>query len=131
MKKLVYHIGMKRLLVICDDWEALERYEDHLSPHFAVLAAPFAQVGYEMAREEQPDQILIDLVFEDVSVVEAVRILRKSTVTRDIPITVILDQREMVLVDHGIFPIKKRDRSVTRPFEFSKLIELLKEGQEA
>jgi len=57
----------RRLLAIVDDWEKLERYEERLSPHFEVHCAPFGETGIEMAIEIQPDLIIVDLEFENMT----------------------------------------------------------------
>lgn len=58
---------MKTLLIVADDWEALERYEDALSVAFKIETAPFGSIGLERAAEAAPNAILIDLDFEDMS----------------------------------------------------------------
>ena len=38
---------MKRILLVVDDWEALDRYESRLNSEFEVVTAPFGQTGLE------------------------------------------------------------------------------------
>lgn len=65
--------GMGRsILLIVDDWEALERYEEKLSPHFGECeACPLGRLGLERARERGWDVILFDLTSEDLTPDEA------------------------------------------------------------
>jgi len=61
---------LKKLLLIVDDWERLERLEERFIADFEVLCAPFGSEGLRLADEELPDVILIDLSFEDMTVEE-------------------------------------------------------------
>lgn len=61
-----------KLLLVVDDWEALERYEDRLAPQFAETEAwPLGTEGLKRAAEQAFDLILIDLTLEDLSPSEA------------------------------------------------------------
>jgi DNA-binding response OmpR family regulator len=61
---------MKKLLLIVDDWERLERLEERLMPDYEVFCAPFGSEGLRLADEELPHVIVIDLSFEDMTVEE-------------------------------------------------------------
>ncbi len=115
----------KQLLIIADHWEALEVYENWLAPHFRVRVAAFGSEGIRMAREEQPDRIILDLVFEDMTAAEACQKLRFQQETRFIPLTVILSQDEKPLESPGVFPLP-RDQVIRRPYPLSDLLERLK-----
>lgn len=109
------------LLLIVDDWEALERYEDRLSAHFSeVEACPMAKEGLERARERHWDRILIDLVLEDVTPAEAVARLKKDPRSSRVPLVVVGAAEELADL-HLDFP----DRRVHRPFEWAALVEQL------
>jgi DNA-binding NtrC family response regulator len=54
-------------LLIVDDWEALERYEEMLSADFEVECAPFFSTGLEFLQSKTVDVILLDLTVEHVS----------------------------------------------------------------
>lgn len=116
---------LTELLLIVDDWEALEVYENRLSPHFHLRSASFGSDGVRMALEFQPDRIFLDLTFEDMSTSEACLALRASSATRSIPITLVLSRDEKTLDLAGVFPLPG-DRSVQRPYPFSELLEKLK-----
>ncbi len=77
---------MRKLLLIVDNWELLERYEERFSQAFEVECAPFGSDGVRMARENPPDLILLNLNFEDMTIREACLALRSDSLTRDIPI---------------------------------------------
>ena len=84
----------RKLLLIVDDWELLERYEERFSGAFEVLCAPFGTEGVRMAREERPDLILLRLVFENMSIEEACRELRADPLTHSIPILAVSESGE-------------------------------------
>ena len=109
---------MRKLLLIVDDWEALEVYEGRFTSHFEVHGAPFGNEGVRVAQELMPDLILLDLVFEDMSPEEGVQALKSNPVTQDIPIVVILDT-PLENIPPGV-------RAVARPYDFSELLRLMK-----
>ena len=81
----------KKLLLIVDDWELLERYEERFSPVYDVLCAPLGSEGMRLAREESPDAVLLNLTFENMTNEEACAALRADPVTRKIPIGAVGD----------------------------------------
>lgn len=60
----------KKILLIVDNWERLERLEEKLISHYEVHCAPFGSEGLRIADEVIPDVIVIDLSFEDMTVEE-------------------------------------------------------------
>src|SRR4051794_21802056 len=78
-----------RLLLIVDDWEALERYENELAGHFELLSAPFGEMGIDLAREEKPDLLFVDLTFEDMTPAEARKALTDDEMTARIPAIIV------------------------------------------
>ncbi|RYZ69882.1 MAG: hypothetical protein EOP09_06905 [Proteobacteria bacterium] len=55
---------MNKLLIIMDDWEKLERFEERFRPHFEVITAPGGDYAIETALDQRPDLILACLAFE-------------------------------------------------------------------
>lgn len=55
-----------KILLIVDDWEALDRYEVELGPRFEAVPVFFGQDGISTARLERPECMLIDLTLEDM-----------------------------------------------------------------
>jgi hypothetical protein len=105
------------LLMIVDDWEALERYEERLSPGFsAVEGWPMAKEGLARARECSWGAILLDLVFEDVTPAEAVAVLKQDPLTSGVPLIVVGSREEL----EGL-SLHERDQRVFRPFEWPRL----------
>ena len=76
-------------LVIDSDPEAATRYRSLLEPEgFKVLAEETGAAGFERARTDRPDLILLDLILPDLDGPDLVSRLRADPVTSDIPIWV-------------------------------------------
>ena len=60
--------------------------EDH---HFQVLEAANGRIGYETAKEKQPDLILMDLKMPEMDGYEATRLIKNDPETKDIPVVVL------------------------------------------
>jgi CheY-like chemotaxis protein len=80
---------MKKLLAIVDNWEKLDIYEEKLVPYFSVGCAPFGDYGIQMALEDKPDVILLNLAFENMTLSEATALIRGQESLRDIPLLLI------------------------------------------
>jgi CheY-like chemotaxis protein len=111
---------MRKVLLIVDDWEALEWYEDQLSSEFEVTCAPFGSEGIRLAKELQPDKIFMDLILEDMSPGEGIEELQSDPKTQRIPLTFIQNKESDLN-----FECPPGATYLTRPFHLSCLIELL------
>jgi two-component system, cell cycle response regulator DivK len=56
------------------------------SAGYAVLSATDAEAGLALARNEQPDLVLMDIQLPGMDGLEACALLKKSEATRDIPV---------------------------------------------
>lgn len=86
--------GMERrrtLLYIEDDLSISELVERILDARPGIRVIPTMQgaLGIELAREHQPDAILLDLALPDMPGEEVLRRLKSEPATRDIPILII------------------------------------------
>ncbi|HEV3474669.1 MAG TPA: response regulator, partial [Actinomycetota bacterium] len=81
----------RTLLYVEDNLANLKLLERILEPRpeINLLTAMQGQVGLELAREHQPDLILLDLQLPDVSGVDVLRKLKAGPTTRDIPVVVV------------------------------------------
>ena len=55
---------------------------------YTVLEAPDGAAGWEMARTQKPDLVLLDLILPKMSGHEVLRIMRSETSTKNIPIII-------------------------------------------
>lgn len=113
----------KTILLIVDDWEAQERYEDHLAPHLEVTCAPFAKTGLEcIVRAESPfDFILVDLAMEDVSPLEFMQRYGRVKKSDRSQIVVILDEGGHDAAELNRL-LRKQGVLVPRPFQWTNLL---------
>jgi two-component system cell cycle response regulator DivK len=51
-----------------------------------VISAPDAEMGLALARDEQPSLILMDIQLPGMDGLEAIALLKRDVVTRDIPV---------------------------------------------
>jgi CheY-like chemotaxis protein len=66
----------------------IERALDH-RPRFSLLSAMQGRMGLDLARQHQPDLVLLDLHLPDIAGEELLRLLRADPRTRDIPVIVV------------------------------------------
>jgi CheY-like chemotaxis protein len=64
--------------------EILERY-----PGIELLSAMQGTLGFELARQQQPDLIILDLHLPDISGLEVLKRLKSEPLTRDIPVVML------------------------------------------
>lgn len=117
-------IEKKSILLIVDDWEAQERFEEFFHKHgYDVTCAPFAKTGLEIIRKTELhfDVILVDLCFEDVSPLEFLKSYTKIRKQKHPELLVILEESP-----HDIAEMKKlllaRERLIPRPFQWNDLL---------
>ena len=78
------------LLIIDDSRTAIAVLKKTLEPTgYSVLSALNAEEGIEMAKVHLPDLIIMDIVMPGLNGFQATRILRKESVTCEIPILII------------------------------------------
>jgi DNA-binding response OmpR family regulator len=79
-----------RMLVIDDSTTIVAIMSKMLrSVGHEVLSALTAEQGIEIAREQRPELIFLDIVLPGMSGFEALRVLRREPATRDIPVILI------------------------------------------
>ena len=83
--------GSHTLLYIEDNTanlKLIERALDH-RPRFSMLSAMQGRMGLDLARQHQPDLVLLDLHLPDIAGEELLRLLQADPRTRDIPVIVV------------------------------------------
>ncbi|MCU7922173.1 MAG: response regulator [Candidatus Thiodiazotropha sp. (ex Dulcina madagascariensis)] len=104
----LHRIGMslgeaknKRILIVDDDTKSIEILAAYLAePGYQTLRALGGQEGIDIARTQQPDLILLDLMMPEVSGFEVVDALRADTHTTDTPI-VIITAKQLTIDDRA------------------------------
>jgi CheY-like chemotaxis protein/anti-sigma regulatory factor (Ser/Thr protein kinase) len=117
-----------QILVIDDDPKAVELLAAVLEPEgFRVLRAYGGEAGIEVARAEQPDLIILDLLMPEVNGFEVLDRLAQSSVTRRLPVILFtlkqLTAEEQQRVQGRIASLAQKE--AFNPKEF---VELVKEA---
>lgn len=90
--------SLARVLIIDDDPEARKLLLRHLEKEgYLAIEATSAKQGIEIAKAEQPDLILLDLMMPDIDGWTALSVLKESTETRHIPVVLqsMLDEKNL------------------------------------
>jgi CheY-like chemotaxis protein len=102
------------VLIVDDDWMNRELLQAHLS-EYKTLGAPNGEKALEIARQQAPDLIMLDLRLPGMSGYEVCAQLRADPVTAPIPVLVISaledDTSRQRAIDAGI------DDFLSRPFD--------------
>lgn len=81
---------MARVLIIDDSPTEIYKLTTMLEKHgHVVVAAESGEEGIEVAKKEQPDVVLMDIVMPGLNGFQATRQLRKSDETADIPVIIV------------------------------------------
>jgi twitching motility two-component system response regulator PilH len=81
---------MARVLIVDDSPTETYRVTSVLSRHgFEVLTAETGEKGIDLARQEQPDLVLMDVVMPGLNGFQATRQLTRDAETADIPIVIV------------------------------------------
>ncbi|MGH2344290.1 MAG: response regulator transcription factor [Chloroflexota bacterium] len=109
-----------RILVVDDEPDLLLLLQEHLTQEgFVVLTASAGMQAISMARTEQPDLILLDVMMPGVSGFDVCNILQDFPETREIPViflTAITETKRKVMgLNLGA------DDYVTKPFDLREL----------
>lgn len=112
----------KRVLVIEDNEDNLFLMRTMLArAEYEVIEASDGIVGLEIARQEQPDIILLDLALPELDGWEVARKLKTYIQTKEIPIIAVtahsLPKNKQRALDAGC------DAIVGKPFNIAKLVE--------
>lgn len=92
--------ALGRVLVIDDDPEARQLLMRHLEKEgYIGIEADNARHGIDLAHEQQPDLILLDLMMPDIDGWTTLSVLKESTETRHIPVVLqsMLDEKNLGL----------------------------------
>ncbi len=77
---------MKKILIVEDEATLRDLLALQLQGSYQVLEAPNGQVAIQMARQEKPSAIIMDIMMPGMDGTEAAAVLREDPRTCDIPI---------------------------------------------
>jgi DNA-binding response OmpR family regulator len=112
----------KKILVIDDEPQIVEICMDYLkSGGYSVLSAQNGREGVDLARKEQPDLVVLDLMMPEMDGLEVCRALRKES---DVPIIMLTARVEET--DKLIGLELGADDYITKPFSPRELVARVK-----
>jgi signal transduction histidine kinase/ActR/RegA family two-component response regulator len=91
VKSQVQHDALRTLLYVEDNPANLNLVEQIIArrPDIRMLSAVTGNLGIELAHDNQPDVILLDIDLPDISGIQVLKILREDLVTAHIPVLAI------------------------------------------
>ncbi len=94
---------MKKILFI-EDESALQRtFEEALKDEgFEMISALDGEIGLKMAKEKNPDLILLDLILPKIEGMEVLKKLKEDEKTKDIPVIVLTHLEELEKVEKAM-----------------------------
>ncbi len=116
---------MPKVLVVEDEKNILELVRFNLEKEgFTVLTALDGSQGLELAREEKPDLIVLDVMLPGMNGLEVCRELQREYETREIPIIMLSARAEEV--DKVLGLEMGADDYITKPFSPRELVARVK-----
>ncbi|HEY3664467.1 MAG TPA: response regulator [Polyangiaceae bacterium] len=111
----------KKILLVDDSATVLMMERMILAPErFEIVTACNGQEGFERAKAERPDLILMDVVMPKMNGIQTCKALREDADTRDIPIILVTTRGEAETMEQG-FDSGCNDY-VTKPVNSAELL---------
>ncbi|MBO6522985.1 MAG: response regulator transcription factor [Balneolaceae bacterium] len=118
-------MAKKTILVVDDETDLLDLIEYNLKKEgFQVLKAENGEEGIAIAKENQPDLVLLDIMMPKMDGLEAVEIMRKDDDLKRIPIIFLTARSDEKTEVEGLN--KGGDDYITKPISTTKLISRIK-----
>ena len=118
-------MAKKTILVVDDEKDLLDLIEYNLMKEgFKVLKAENGEKGIEVAKENKPDLVLLDIMMPKMDGLEAVEIMRKDDDLKRIPIIFLTARSDEKTEIEGLN--KGGDDYITKPISTTKLVSRIK-----
>ncbi len=118
-------MSKQTILVVDDEKDLLDLIEYNLKKEgFEVLKAEDGKQGIDMAKEHNPDLVLLDIMMPKMDGLEAVEIMRKDEELKRIPIIFLTARSDEKTEVEGLN--KGGDDYITKPISTTKLISRIK-----
>ncbi len=113
-----------KVLVVDDDSNIIEMIKVNLEIEgFEVICADNGKEGVEIAKRVKPDLILMDWMLPKMSGIDAVKLLKADTVSKNIPIFMLTARSQVNDIDLAFKA--GADNYITKPFNPVRLPSLL------
>lgn len=118
-------MAKQTILVVDDEKDLLDLIEYNLKKEgFKVLKAENGEKGIEIAKENKPDLVLLDIMMPKMDGLEAVEIMRKDDDLKRIPIIFLTARSDEKTEIEGLN--KGGDDYITKPISTTKLVSRIK-----
>lgn len=115
----------KKILIIDDEDDFRGLLETRLvSEGYQVVSAVDGGEGFEKAKQELPDLILLDVMMPKVDGYTALKMLKDEEKTSNIPVVVLTCKKEM----KDLFAPEKVHGYIVKPYEKDDLLETIKKA---
>ena len=116
---------MKRILIVDDEKDIVETLSFMLKAKgFECLCAYDGEEGLTLAKSQKPDLVILDVMMPKINGYKICRLLKFDNKYKDIPIIMVTarsqDEDKMIGEETGA------DEYITKPFEFSDVLEKIK-----
>lgn len=109
----------RKILIVDDEIDFVNMIKIRLeAKDYEVLGANDGQEGLNMAQEEKPDVILLDILMPDKDGYTMIRELKLSDDTKDIPVIVVTAKTGM----SDLFKVEGIDNYLVKPFDDKELL---------
>lgn len=109
-----------KLLLIEDDVELLLSISNVLSGHFAVITAIDGESGLQIAKEQNPDLIISDVMLPKMTGFELCKLIKEDLAVSHIPVILLTAKVSSTDKVHGLGI--GADAYITKPFDFEVLL---------
>jgi DNA-binding response OmpR family regulator len=117
----------KRIVYIEDEPEMIDLVRLILGRKgYELIGATSGEAGLELAREELPDVILLDLMMPDMDGWEVYQHLKAGETTREIPVIILTAKAQSIDRVLGLH-IAKVDDYISKPFSPQDLVESVRQ----
>jgi len=121
--------GMKTVLVVDDDVDALAFATSVLSKHYRVVTASSGRECMDAIGPERPDVILLDVIMAHLSEgLDCLRVIKENAATKGIPVIMMTSVNDVYdyrsQIDESFFP---HDRWLDKPVKPDVLLRTVRE----
>ncbi len=120
---------MKTILFIEDEETLQKTFREAFQNDYGVISALDGEIGSKLAKTEQPDLILLDLILPVMDGFEVLEKLKKDEETKDIPVIVLTNLERVEDVDKAI-ELGATTYLVKANYSLSEMVEKIKRALE-
>jgi len=121
---------MKKILFIEDESALQKTFGDILKQEgYEIISALDGEIGLKLAKTEEPDLILLDLILPKIYGIEVLRKLKEDEITKEIPIVILTNLEEMKDIDEAL-ELGAKSYLVKAQYTLEEVVEKIKKAIE-